>query len=418
MKQLQYQYKIHTSIFECRSSMLQYILPGRYFTSPNDDKQKTMTAAVYKTHGASNTIHIEASHYPIPASDQALVKIYSTCVNPIDVKLRKHPISNAVRPTPKIPGTDIAGIVISAPANSEFTVGQEVFAMMPLLFWKYGASAEYAAIPTSLLSPIPNGLSMNEAASLPLVSLTVMQGFDSVIAAKGGNINALVGSKILVTAGSGGVGSIAVQYAKHVLGASIVASTCRGTKGDFVKSLGADLIIDYTQDQLGDLIKDYDVVFDTLAYEYMNVILSSESTILRRDAVGGHYIHVGGSSPSLSPGDPGTDMLGLSVPEARIDRLLGHYMRQGASSLSIWSHKPQYHVVFVRPDGNKLRRMKGYVEDGKVHAVVHKTFSLNDISLAHDEVESGHCRGKVVVTVCDSATAAATATAAALVTDG
>jgi NADPH:quinone reductase-like Zn-dependent oxidoreductase len=117
---------------------------------------------------------------------------------------------------PKIPGTDIAGIVEWVPANcSEFQLGQEVYAMMPLLFWSWGATAEYAAVPISLLAPKPSSLNMLEAASLPLVGLTVMQGFKLVLDAIDAGADGLKNSKILVQAGSGGVGSMAVQYAKH-----------------------------------------------------------------------------------------------------------------------------------------------------------------------------------------------------------
>lgn len=268
-------------------NLLERIFPGRYFNSPFVRPQDKMNAVIYREHGASNSMICEQVSCPLRRDDQVLVKILSTGVNPIDVKLRKHPISTLIRPLPKIPGTDIAGIVVDCSSDCEFEIGQRVFAMMPLLFWTFGASAEYACVPTSLLCPIPLGVSMPEAAALPLVSLTVIEGFDSVLTAMNGDINALRGSKILVTAGSGGVGSVAVQYAKHgessystshlmallmyyvgeVLGASVVASTCRGSKAEAVRALGADIVIDFSdpsQPQLEDLVQDFDVVFDTL----------------------------------------------------------------------------------------------------------------------------------------------------------
>lgn len=158
---------------------------------------------------------VEHFDCPVPSDTQVLIKVFATCVNPIDIKLRKHPLSNFVRPLPKIPGTDVAGIVVQSPPNCEFLEGQKVFAMMPMLFWNFGACAEYACVPISLLSPMPSEMSMAGAASLPLVSLTVVEGFDSVLRAMKGDINSLRGSKILVTAGSGGVGSVAIQYAKY-----------------------------------------------------------------------------------------------------------------------------------------------------------------------------------------------------------
>jgi alcohol dehydrogenase len=131
----------------------------------------------------------------------------------IDIKLRKHPISSLVLPTPKIPGTDFSGTVVASD-SPEYSAGDEVIAMMPMLFWTFGASAEYAAVPISLLAPKPKNMSFLEASSLPLVGITVVTGFDSVLEKLGGE-GALQNSKILVQAGSGGVGSFAVQYAKH-----------------------------------------------------------------------------------------------------------------------------------------------------------------------------------------------------------
>lgn len=140
--------------------------------------------------------------------------IYTSLTHHVDIKLRKHPISSFILPTPKIPGTDLAGTVILAPDDSPFSVGDEVIAMMPMLFWSFGASAQYAAVPITLLAPKPQNVSFLEASSLPLVGTTVITGFDSVLAKLGGK-DSLQNSKILVQAGSGGVGSFAVQYAKH-----------------------------------------------------------------------------------------------------------------------------------------------------------------------------------------------------------
>lgn len=203
---------------------------------------------------------------------------FQPIITGIDIKLRKHPISSLILPTPKIPGTDISGTVVVS-TGSEYSTGDEVIAMMPMLFWSYGASAEYAAIPISLLAPKPKNISFLEASSLPLVGITVVTGFDSVLQ-KLGDKDGLKKSKILVQAGSGGVGSFAVQYAKHgefrgtfhshkhtcfiVLGAEIVASTCSTSKMDYVRSLGADLVIDYKTTRFEDVVQDYDVVFDTL----------------------------------------------------------------------------------------------------------------------------------------------------------
>jgi alcohol dehydrogenase len=123
-------------------------------------------------------------------------------------------MSSFILPIPKIPGTDLAGTIVTAPLGSEFSSGDEIIAMLPMLFWSFGASAEYAAVPLNLLAPKPKNLSFVEASALPLVGTTVVTGFDAVLKALGGECS-LLNSKILVQAGSGGVGSFAVQYAKH-----------------------------------------------------------------------------------------------------------------------------------------------------------------------------------------------------------
>lgn len=123
--------------------------------------------------------------------------------------------------------------------------------------------------------------------------------------------------------------------------------------------------------------------------------------MIRRDGKG-HYIHVGGSSPKIGPGDPGSDPFGFSVPEARIDKLLSHYWQQWSTSVSISfgsSEVIHYHVVFVRPDGEKLSRVAHYVEEGKIKCFVEKSFPLHEIAHAHDHVEEGHALGKTVVTI-------------------
>ncbi len=136
-----------------------------------------------------------------------------------------------------------------------------------------------------------------------------------------------------------------------------------------------------------------------VAYEYMDRTLASDSRVLKRDG-SAHYIHVGGSTPSLNPGDPGTDVLGLSIPEARMDKLLGHYSRHTMSACS-FSSRPKYHVVFVRPNGELLSELTDLVNQGKIHSAVGKIYKFNEISNAHDEVEKGHALGKVVVEIED-----------------
>jgi NADPH:quinone reductase-like Zn-dependent oxidoreductase len=144
------------------------------------------------------------------------------------------------------------------------------------------------------------------------------------------------------------------------------------------------------------------ITLHPIAYEYKDRTLHPQSRVIRRDGKG-HYIHVGGSSPNIGPGDPGSDPFGFSVPEARIDKLFSHYWQQLSTSFSISvglsAEVIHYHVVFVRPDGEKLTRVSRYVEEGKIKCFVEKSFPLHEIADAHDHVEEGHTLGKIVVTI-------------------
>jgi NADPH:quinone reductase-like Zn-dependent oxidoreductase len=139
-----------------------------------------------------------------------------------------------------------------------------------------------------------------------------------------------------------------------------------------------------------------------VAYEYKERTLNPQSRVLRRDGKG-HYIHVGGSSPQIGLGDPESDPLGLSVPEARLDKLFSHFWQQWSSSVShtigLSSNEIHYHVVFVRPNGEKLKRVSKYVEEGKIRSSIERTFPLHEIGSAHDYVEEGHTLGKIVITI-------------------
>mmetsp|Transcript_22451 Transcript_22451/g.23130 ORF Transcript_22451/g.23130 Transcript_22451/m.23130 type:complete len:274 (+) Transcript_22451:419-1240(+) len=272
--------------------------------------------------------------------------------------------------------------------------------MMPMLFWSFGASAEYAAIPISLIAPKPKNISFVQAAAIPLVGTTVVTGFNSVLETM--NQTSLENCKVLIQAGGGGVGSFAIQYAKNVLNAKVVATTCSTSKIDYVRSLGADIIIDYKVTNFEDVIQDYDVVFDTLAYEYKERTLNPNSRVIRKDGKG-HYVHIGGSSPTIEPGDPGSDPFGLSVPEARFDKLMSHYWYQWSSSFSkkvgLSTEEVHYHVVFVRPNGNILREISKHIEENKINCFIDKVFPLNEIQQAHNYIEEGHTVGKVVLTL-------------------
>lgn len=372
-----------------RSTLFRRLLarcsPARFPRIAIPDTATPMTAAVYTRHGDADVIEVVDTYpRPRPAKGQVLVRVRAVGVNPVDFKMRQHPVSGMVFPKPQIPGTDIAGEVIDPNGVSGLSVGQRVFGMMPLLGSTWGGSAQFAPVDASLLAVMPDKMDFVEAAALPLVALTVMQGLDAARPSPG--------QRVLIQAGSGGVGTFAIQYCRHALGLR-VATTCSPRNEELVRSLGAEVVIDYHQQDFTRQIQDYDVVIDPLGYQYERKTLSSG--VLRR--IGGHYIHIAGSDWSRPQRDP----LGLSIPEAAPHRVLRGYRKQLTRNLIARTGLPvaQYHFVFVHPDGARLTRLVPQLEAGKIKAVLDRTFPLSEIADAHRHVESGHTRGKVVIEV-------------------
>lgn len=163
---------------------------------------------------------------------------------------------------------DIAGVVVQVGSDvrSDIKVGDRIAALMPLLGSKWGGYAQYAVVNANFVAKIPSNVSFVQAAALPLVALTSLAAFDHIPLP-------YVDKKLLIHAGSGGVGSFAIQYAKHVLGISVVATTCSGRNEEFVKKLGADEVIDYTRLNFTSVVKDYDVVIDPMSYMYEDATL-------------------------------------------------------------------------------------------------------------------------------------------------
>ncbi|DBB11254.1 TPA: hypothetical protein ACH3X3_006694 [Trebouxia sp. C0006] len=216
----------------------------------------TMRAVLYEKFGPPEVLQL--IDYPLPqrSSGNVLVKISCTSVNPVDLKIRKGSIAIAIKH--KILGGDLAGVVEAADADSEFVKGDRVFALSPDWSFrsKWGCYAEYATIKSSLLARIPDSISFEQAAALPMVSLTAMQALEAA--------QVKSGQRVLIHGGSGGVGSAGVQIAK-AWGAH-VTSTCSTKNMQLVKELRADEVTDYTQTSVDQVFKDkpFDAVLDVV----------------------------------------------------------------------------------------------------------------------------------------------------------
>lgn len=308
---------------------------------------------------------------PQPGPGQVLVAIAATSVNPIDFKLRDGEFK-AVLPMamPLILGGDLAGTVVALGAGAtRFKIGDEVFGRPDPI----GTFAERIAVAETDLALKPASLNMIEAASLPLVALTAWQ----VLVDRAG---LKPGQKVLIHAGSGGVGTIAIQIAKH-LGATVAATTSTSNV-ELVRNLGADVVVDYRKEDFAARLTEYDVVLNTLGRD----VLKRSLSVLRR---GGKLISISG------PPDPAFGReIGANWLIRQVLRLLSARIRRKARAKGI-----DYSFLFMHADGGQLAEIARLVDAGAIRPVIDKIFAFDDLPVAVERSKSGRARGKFVVTV-------------------
>ncbi len=237
-----------------------------------------------------------------------------------------------------------------------------------------GTFAEYIAVNQSDLALKPRNLSMEEASSIPLVGLTAWQALVEIA-------NVKRGQKVFIQAGSGGVGTFAIQLAKH-LGA-YVATTTSAKNMDLVKGLGADLVIDYNTQEFSKLLKDYDVVLHS---NREKAVLEESLGILK---TGGQLISlVGPPTPEFA------EEIGLPWYLKIVTKLLSSSARRKAKKLNV-----SFKFLFMRAEGNQLGLIKQLVEQGIIKPVIDKVFPFEQTNQALSYVETGRSRGKVVIKV-------------------
>jgi NADPH:quinone reductase-like Zn-dependent oxidoreductase len=310
---------------------------------------------------------------PLLGDDDVLVQIHATAVNLLDAKIRDGDFK-AFLPykPPFVLGHDLAGTIVRVGSKvREFKLGDAVYGRPRDL--QTGTFADSIAVKAADLAPKPGNLSMEEASSLPLVGLTAWQALVEVGKLK-------PGQKVFIQAGSGGVGTFAIQLAKH-LGAT-VATTTSAKNADLVRQLGADVVIDYkTQD------------FETVLSGYDLVLNSQDATTLEKSL---RVLKPGGLAISIS-GPPDPDFarsLGLNPVLRFVMGLLSGKVRKQARRLGV-----RYAFLFMRADGAQLREITALVEAGVIRPVVDRVFSFEKTPEALEYVESGRARGKVVITV-------------------
>lgn len=310
---------------------------------------------------------------PVVGGHDVLVRVQAAGVNQLDVKISEGefaPILPYRLPTTL--GHDLAGTVIRVGAGVRgFAPGDEVYARPR--DHRIGAFAERIAVDESDVARKPATVSMEEAGSLPLVALTAWQALVELGGVRPGH-------KVLIHAGAGGVGSIAIQLAKH-LGAE-VATTASAANAEFVRLLGADHVIDYRSQDFEELLGGYDLVLDSLGGENLEKSLR----ILRR---GGRTIGISGPPTPAFAREAGLNpLLRLAIGA------LSRRIRSQAKRLGV-----EYSFLWMRASGEQLGRIADLVDGGSIRPVVGRVFPFDETVAALDSLSTGGFRGKAVIAV-------------------
>ena len=318
-----------------------------------------MKAQILKSFGNPDSFELCEVPKPVPHTGQVLVRVHATSINPLDYQVRRGDYADLV-PLPAITGHDVSGVVEAiGPGVTNFAPGDEVW-YTPQIFDGPGSYAEYHVAAENIVAKKPLSLSHLEAASLSLVGGTAWEALNVRAALR-------VGESILIHGGAGGVGHVAIQLAKAI-GAKVF-TTVREANAEFVKRMGADVIIDYEKEDYVDAImretagRGVDVVFDTL----------------------------GGNTLSRSP-----DAL------AQMGRVVSIVdISQPQNLVQAWGKNASYHFVFTRQNRGKLDELSSLVVQGQLRPHVGAVYALADIGLAHARLESRNngVQGKIAIAV-------------------
>jgi alcohol dehydrogenase len=330
-----------------------------------------MKAFVVERYGSNEGLRQVEWPQPEPGAHDVLVKIHAASVNPVDFKIRE----GKLRPVlpyrlPFVLGNDLAGEVVGVgSAVRHFKAGDLVYGRANKM--RIGSFAEFIAISEDDIAIKPASLDMVQAASVPLVALTAWQAFHDEFKLQRGH-------KVLVHAGSGGVGVFAIQIAKH-LGAYVATTTGTGNV-DWVRALGADRVIDYRKQDFARELDGFDLVLDTLGGE----ALEKSIQVLKPH---GTIISISG------PPDPAFGKsMGANFLVQLAMRLMSRRIRRLADK-----HRMHYRFFFMRPSGKQLRRIAALIDAGELRTVVDRVFPFDQTPDALAYVESGRVKGKVVV---------------------
>jgi NADPH:quinone reductase-like Zn-dependent oxidoreductase len=321
-----------------------------------------MKAIVYTKYGPPDVLQLKEVVKPIPKEDEVLIKIYATTATLYDCWARSSTAppgfwlfsrmgSGLTKPKQPILGTELAGEIEALGADvTRLKVGDQVFGFSANL----GAYAEYICLPEGAVGIKPANMTYEEAAAVPQGALTALYFL------RKGNIQS--GGKVLVFGASGGVGGYAVQLAKHHFGAE-VAGVCSTSKIEYVKSLGADQVIDYTKEDFTKNDQTYDVIFDTIG---KSSVLRSKRSLKKE----GFYLFTTFGLPKLFA------FLWLNLTSSQ--KIIMGLVEESSEELTI---------------------LKELIEEGKLKTVIDRRYPMEQAAEAHRYVETGQKKGQVVITI-------------------
>jgi 2-desacetyl-2-hydroxyethyl bacteriochlorophyllide A dehydrogenase len=328
-------------------------------TSPNvmptgsNATEGSMHAVVINQYGAPDVLEYRSMNRPSIKPDQLLIKVQASSINPIDWKIRQGMMKFLPgQKFPMILGFDIAGEVMAVGSQiTRFKPGDAIYAYSDQ--FPGGAYAEYVAVSEKVTAPKPNTLSYEQAAAVPLAATTALQALRDQ-----GRV--MAGQKVLINGASGGVGTFAVQIAK-ALGAEVTA-VCGTQNIELVRSLGADDVIDYKQQEFTQLPTKYNLIFDAVGKQSF----SDCKSVLQPNGI---YV-------TTQP-----------LPKEFLQGVLTTFSSQKAK------------VILAKANSVDLLYLKEQIEEGKIRPVIDRTYPLAEVAEAHRYSEEGHAIGKIVITI-------------------
>jgi NADPH:quinone reductase-like Zn-dependent oxidoreductase len=303
---------------------------------------------------------------PSVNSNDILVAVKAVSLNPIDFKLAEGKLKEMVHLNlPSTIGFDVSGVVTEIGDDvTDFEIGDEVYSRVPQE--QMGTLTEYASVRSDVVAKKPASISFEEAAGLPLTGLTAIQALEKV--------GIKEGDRVLIHAGSGGVGSFAIQYAKAK--GAIVYTTTSSTNVDWVKALGADRVIDYKTEDYKKIANNLDIVFDTLGGDYT------------LDAF--EIIKEGGKVTSIvGPPDEETAK-NMGMTDYKLPEKLSKLINEKSAD---------YKLTWMQPNSKQLDEITSLVDDGSIKPVVDKVYAFKNSIEAYQYLATGRAKGKVIITL-------------------